>query len=352
MVRSPSDDLTALFAELAQDATRWDFFAAGRAVEAADTARPRIGESLDPALEAVDFAHHSSFDFPRTTLSGWRSGKRRPAIKSQHLGMTGPMGPLPSHLTEIAIFEQSRRGPTPFGDFLDLLASRSLQQFYRAWANANPAANAQRPADDLFAGFVGAVSGVTGLDFLSPDGRPAPGDASTFDDWRRLPYGGHMAALRSPSAIAAILSDLLDRPVSVTEAVGRWRPVPRDQQSRLGKAHATLGQGTTLGGRFFSVEFDVAFAIRAKSMADLEDMLPGGRAHRLLSEAAGAALPHHIEWRAQVAISEHHVRPARLGEMRLGWTGWTAPRGHVRQRHDLTIRAGVSAPQTLTGEAA
>jgi type VI secretion system protein ImpH len=119
--------------------------------------------------------------------------------------------------------------------------------------------------------------------------------------------------------------------------------VPADQRTRLGRSDTTLGTGATLGGRFWSVEYDVAFAIRARSMADLYDLLPGGRSHQLLAEAARASLPHHINWRAHVSIAEHLIQPARLAgkgdalPTRLGWTSWIAPRGHVRTRTDLTI---------------
>lgn len=351
-----TDDLSRLFAELAADPERWDFFAALASVEAADPARPRIGEALEPAQEAVDLAHLAEFGFPRTTLAGWEARAPRPVLWSRHLGLTGPMGPLPSHLTEIAIVEASRRGPKPFNEFLSLLGSRPLQFFYRAWADAAPAANASRPADDLFAGYVAAVAGTSELAFLDPATRPPLGEADQFDDWRRLPYGGHLAALRSPAAIGAMLSDLLGRTVTVSEAIGRWRDVPDDQRTRLGRSDAALGHGATLGGRFWSVEYDVAFRVQARSMADLEDLLPGGRSHRLLAQAARTALPHHVNWRAHVIIAEHLVRPARLGRgpdgggTRLGWTSWIAPRGHVRRRKDLTIHERSAPLQIAIGE--
>lgn len=355
-----TDDLSRLFAELAADPQRWDVFAALAAVEAAAPDSPRIGESLEPGHEVVDVAHVADFNFPRTTVSGWRAEGRRPTLQTLHLGLTGPMGPLPSHLTEIAIFEQGRRGPKPFNEFLDLLSARPLQQFFRAWANAHPAANAARPHDDLFAGYIAAAAGISELAFLVPDTRPAMADSGHFDSWRRLPYAGHLAALRSPSAIGAMMSDLLGRRVTVREAVGRWRDVPGDQRSLLGRGDCTLGQGATLGSRFWSVEYDVAFAIRARSMADLYDLLPGGRSHQLLAEAARAALPHHINWRAHVAIAEHLIGPARLGSKadtmptRLGWTSWIAPRGRLRDRHDLTIheRTGALAGKTAGDGAA
>lgn len=364
MDRPSTDDLSRLFAELAIDPEHWDFFAAVAAVEAADPSRPRVGEALEPGQEAIDLAHVADFSFPRSTIAGWQTEARRPILWSRHLGFTGPMGPLPSHLTEIAFYERTRRGPKPFNQFLSLLGARPLQFFYRAWADARPAASAMRPADDRFAGYLGAVAGGTALGFLAPTSRAAMADGASFDDWRRLPYGGHLAALRSPMAIGALLSDLLRRTVTVREAIGRWRDVPAEQRTQLGRADAVLGRGATLGGRFWSVEYDVAFAIRARSMADLEDLLPGGRSHRLLAETARAALPHHINWRAHVAIAEHLIRPAGFGQAsaggtslgsggsRLGWTSWIAPRGRARLRRELTIHerstlfpAGISATE-------
>ena len=340
---SQADDLSRLFAELAADPERWDVFAALSAIEAAAPGRPRIGESLEPGQEVVDVAHVADFSFPRTTIAGWQPEGRRPTLQTRHLGLTGPMGPLPSHLTEIAIYERARRGPKAFNQFLDLLTVRPLQQFYRAWANAHPAANAARPGDDLFAGYIGATAGITELAFLVPGTRPGMADSGHFDSWRRLPYAGHLASLRSPSAISSLLSDLLGRRVTVREAVGRWREVPGGQRTRLGRSDSTPGIGAPLGGRVWSGEYDVAFAIRARSMADLYDLLPGGRSHQLLAEAARASLPHHINWRAHVSIAEHLIQPARLAgkndklPTRLGWTSWIAPRGRVRTRTDLTI---------------
>ncbi len=344
MVRSTPDHLTQVFEALAASPERWDFFAAVNALEVATPTSPRVGDALEPSREVVDLAHVADFNFPASTIAGWRADGRRPILESRHLGLTGPMGPLPSHLTEIAVFERQKRGPHPFNEFLAMLGARPLQFFYRAWADARPAANASRPDDDRFAGYLAAAAGTTELAFLAPDTRPAMGDPAAFDDWRRLPYGGHLAALRSPMAIGSMLSHLLARRVTVREAVGRWHEVPGEQRSRLARHDVALGRGATLGGRFWSVEHDVAFSIRARSMADLDDLLPGGRGHRLLSEAARSALPHHVNWRAHVAIAEHLIEPARLGgsagggvPTRLGWTSWMAPRGRARLRKDLTI---------------
>jgi type VI secretion system protein ImpH len=319
MAGTPTNYLTALLAEVEADPTRWGAFAFWRGIDASTPDNPRIGEALDPAREIVDLAQQPSQDFPRTTLAAFIPGKRRPTVRSQHLGLTGPMGALPTHLTEIAIFERRKKGATPFADFLDLISARALQRFYRAWAEADRCAQADRPADDRFAGYIGATS-------------------DAFDGWRRLPYAGHLAGLRSAAAVGDLLSHLLERPVKVVEAVGRWRTIPSDARTMIGKAHAGLGRGATLGGRFYGVEFDVAFEIGVTTMAGLEDMLPGGHANRLLGEAARTALPKHLDWRARVTIAEPAIQPARLGKTRLGWTSWVAPRGAARIRRDLALR--------------
>ena len=72
----------------------------------------------------------------------------RAKLRGLWLGLTGPMGALPTHLTEFAFYERRYAKTQPFGDFLDLLAGRMLQLFYRVWADSQPTAQADRPDDD------------------------------------------------------------------------------------------------------------------------------------------------------------------------------------------------------------
>ena len=349
VARTASDDLNLLFDAVAREPTAWEFFALLRGVEQARPDAPRIGTALDPAIELIELRHMPSADFPRTTLAAFERGGRRPSVASQHLGLTGSMGPLPAHLTELAVFERAAKGPSPFADFLDMVSARMLQAFYRAWSSASPTAQADRPNDDRFATYLGATSGATNLRFAAAAERP-PFDGDGFHDWRRLAYGGHLAALRSAGAVVDLLSHLLERPVGVTEAVGRWRAIPEDALSRIGTRrgrHAQLGGGATLGRRFFAVEWNVAFTAAARSMADLERFLPGGDANQLLTEAAAAALPAHLDWEARVEIDEAAIAPARLGGAsadgakapgaRLGLTSWIKPRGRAVKRTDLRL---------------
>ena len=276
MLRTPSDDLTALYADAESNATAWEFFALVRSIEQLSEA-PRIGTALDPTDEPVELAHEPSLSFPRTTVAGFDRDRRRPRLRSYHLGLTGPLGPMPVHITEMAMFERAAKGTKPLGDFFDMVSARMLQGFYRAWASGDPCAQADRPADDDFAGYLGAVSGASSLRFVSGVERGRH-DEGGFGDWRRLAYGGHLAGLRSAAAVGDLLGHALERPVGVDETVGRWRDIPKDARTRIGRRgqHHRLGIGATLGGRFFAVEWDVAIRVRARSMEDLARLLPGG----------------------------------------------------------------------------
>ena len=336
-------ELATVFDALDANAQRFEFFAALRAVERAAAEQPRLGRALSPAQEPIALAHHASADFPRTTVERFDRNNdkpsRRPRLRSNHIGLTGAMGPMPFYLTELVIYERNQRGPKPLGDFLDLLSHRLLQFFYRAWADSQPCAQADRPLDDSFASQLGAVSGAVDLRFVGGEGRPDH-QLGHFDDWARLGLAGHFAGLRSASAVADVLSTVLATPVRVVENIGRWRDIPADTRTRIGALGSDnqLGLGATLGRRFFATEWDVRLVLAARDMTSLVDLLPGGDSHRVLAECARAILPQHIEWTARIEIDESAIVPARLqrgsGGARLGQTAWIAPRGRKGHKRD------------------
>ena len=348
-----SDLLADVLNALEANPQRFEFFAAVRAVERAAAHQPRLGRSFNPAQEVMSIAHHASADFARTTVAGFdrRADKpgRNPRLRSNHFGLTGAMGPMPFYLTEIVIYERDRRGPKPLGDFLDLLTQRQLQYFYRAWADTQPCAQADRPADDGFAAQLGAVSGAVDLRFVSGAGRP-PHLPDGFDAWARLGYAGHFAGLRSASTVADVLSTVLATPVRVTENVARWRDIPATMRSRIGRGGIAeqpgaqqLGLGATLGQRFLATEWDVRLVLAARDMSELLSLLPGGARNAILCECANAILPQAVEWSARIEIDEAEIAPARLqmgaAGARLGQTAWVAPRGVAgRKRNELRLR--------------
>lgn len=310
--RPPAHDLSAASLE-GIDLRRAGLFAVVRQLEARAAAKPRVGRAKRPEQSIVDLAQAPSLSFEGATLSGVEQKKGRPLLRGHWLGLLGPMGPLPTHLTEFAIYERRNAKKHPFGDWLDLIAGRMLQLFYRAWAQSQPAAQADRPGDDNFARWLGALSGAM---------EGADGESSFFAQ-SRVHYAGLYSGLRSAVAIEDGLSHLLGQPVRVTEFMPRWREFEIEDRSQLGRSFNILGNDAVLGNKVFSAADAFRVTVRANSWRDYLSMLPGGDRFMVAAEAIESFKPSHLEWDLCIEIAERDIQITKLdGRGRIGWTTW------------------------------
>lgn len=300
----------------AGQARRYGLFGLLRAAEARAVDMPRIGDARLPSQNVVDLAQVPFLSFPGSTLEGVTIKGGRARVEGYWLGLTGPMGPLPLHMTEFAHYERRYAKGQPFGRFLDVLAGRMLQFFYRAWAEANPAANADRPLDDRFASRLAALTGAT-------DGVP---EDAAFPARARLYYAGLYASRRSAAAIEDAVADLVGSPVELIEYQPRWRDIEPADQTRLGGRFNRLGDDAVCGRRTSTVSDAYRIAVHVDTFRDYEDLMPGGPRFAVVAEALDSFAPSHLEWDLQVEVSEAAMRPTALdGRARLGWTSWMNP---------------------------
>ena len=332
-----SDHLTYLRAAAAE-AKRYSIFSLLRRAEARALRLPRISRSRSPAQNVVDMAHEATLEFPAATVAeiepAW-AGRTR--VRGLFLGLTGPMGALPLHLTEYAFYEKRTGERRPFGRFLDLLTDRMLQFFYRAWADTQPVAQADRPDDDRYASHLGALCGIG----LSPSQKmAAPDRALTWKDYLR--YAGLLTSRRSASVIEDGLSHVLNTPVRVTEFVVRWRDIePRERTSLGGAGFNCLGVDTVLGSRVCVAEDTFRVTVRAQTVDDYKAFLPGRQRHKIAREMLDMLKPSQLDWELQLELDEAIAPPARLdGEAALGLASWVAPRAGSKVRVDARIRSG------------
>jgi type VI secretion system protein ImpH len=303
-----------------------------RGAEARAPDLPRIGASRLPGQNVADLAQTPALAFPAATLEAIRVGERRARVEGHWLGLTGPMAPLPLHITEFASYERRYSKQQPFGGFLDVLAGRMLQFFYRAWATTSPAASADRPGEDHFGDYVAALTGAE-------EGVP---DEALFPRRARLRYAALYASPRSPAAIQDALTDLMRLPVRIVEHVPRWRAIEPDERSRAGRGFATLGRDAVSGGRVRTVSDAFRVVVSAPDRQAFAELLPGGRRYALLVQALDSFAPPHLEWDVELEVAAPAIRPARLaGGARLGWTSWTGDAPETGTRADT--RLGPSA---------
>ena len=310
-----------------------DVFGLLRDLERASPGKPRIGKALRSTDDIVKFGQSPQSTFAPTSLAIEADGAAGSIafLRVFFLSLIGPMGPLPLQLSEIALFERRYARERPFGGFLDVLANRMIQLFYRAWADTEPMAQHDRPSDDLFQHYVAALGALA--------------DASAHEDPDRLRlalmgFGGQVAARRSPSAIADTASSILGIGVIVIEFVGAWQPMEIQDATRLGRTgrHNALGGSAILGLSVYTVQDGCLVRLRFASLEQYEHHLPSGSGFASASSVLRGLLPRHLDWRMEYEIAADKARLARLDRStRLGWSGWLGQPPGDAPRHDLRL---------------
>lgn len=324
------------FAERAAAAPqRFSLFALVRGLAARARGKPPVGRSRLPSQDVVRLRQVPHTRFPAATLDTVDVAAGLAEASGFWLGLTGPMSPLPLHLTEFAAYERKYAKSYPFGDFLDLLAGRFLQLFYRAWAVSQPAVQADRLEDDNFADYIGALTGA----------REGASEQSAFSANTRLHYAALFASRRSAGAIAGGLQHLLGLPVTLREFVPVMRDIAPEDQTRLGVCHHRLGDAL-LGRQVYLVADRFEVRITAQTHQQFRRLLPGGDQFALAAEALDALAPSHLEWGVTLCLPQAEVRPARLGDnAQLGWSSWIGKPANDDLRSDVHLRRHSAAMQ-------
>ena len=145
--------------EMQKEPWRFDFFSVMRRLERINRDRPRIGDSAARREEYVTLGQDPYLDFPASNLSRVVPDGQRLKIFVKFLGLLGPQGALPLTTTEESLGWHLMRDEA-FPRFLDLFNHRFIQLFFRAWADARPIAQHDRPRDDRFIAYIGSLIGV------------------------------------------------------------------------------------------------------------------------------------------------------------------------------------------------
>lgn len=329
-----------------------------RLFEARQATRPRLGRSLHPSQDAIRLGQEPSVTHAPASLAGYEPGEQgRPDRLLVHLfGLFGPDGPLPLHITEQARDRARHDGDRTLRRFIDLFHHRTLSLFHRAWADVRPTVSFDRPQEDRFGHYLGALIGLSTAGLRDRDAMP---------DLTKLHFAGLLSGqTRHAAGLAAILSSYFVMPVRVDSFVGSWLQLPVADRTRLSGGERTAGLGVTslLGGRVWSRQHKFRVVVGPLTLPEYERMLPGGLSfHRLVPIVrnwAGDAL----DWDVNLVLRREEVPPIRLGRQgRLGWTTWLMPRPTTRDAADLFLEAGAdshartidaSLPPSDTGGAA
>lgn len=340
-MRSTPDPLS-YFRALEDKPFSFDFFQALRRIECLHPDKPRLGKGLRPIDEPVRLAQEPSMAFAPSALSSCDPPEdNKPGrVEVRFFGLLGPNGPLPLHLTEHARARLLNAGDATFAHFLDMFNHRFLLFFYRAWAQARPTASLDRPHDDRFTVYVGALEGIAGSRLRERD---------NVEDFAKLFFAGLLGRqVRNRDGLVALLTSYFRVPVDVEEFVGHWMRLPPREQTRLiaGDPGAQLGRGAVLGARVWDRQHKFRIWIGPLTLSQYESFLPGEKAIGRLVAWVRQYFCFEFEWDVRLVLARAEVHKVQLGKFgRLGWTTWLGSRPAATDAADLTLDAERLVPQ-------
>lgn len=312
-----------------------DYFATLRRIECTHAPRPRIGTSTALVDDPIRLGQEGTLDFAPSTISlvQARKGNRPERLLVRFLGLLGPNGPMPLHVTEyIRQRERNAHDPT-LARFLDVFHHRYLSLFYRAWALNQPTASYDRPDEDRFKLYIGALAGR---------GMESAQERDHVPDEAKLHHVGHLANLtKHADGLRQVVEDYFRIKAELIQFVGEWFNLPDDSLCRIGNSRQTglLGQTIIVGSTIWDCQQKFRLRLGAMGLRDYERFLPTGRSFPVLVDwVKNYAGPAYL-WDCQLVLKKEEIPRAQLGTgTRLGWTSWLGGRPFENDADNLILR--------------
>jgi type VI secretion system protein ImpH len=311
-----------------------DLFALLRYIEAISAPRARLGYSQTPREDAIRVGQYPSTAFAPTTIYSIepRGNRSAPVVRILSLGLFGPNGPLPLHITEYVRDRIRNQNDPTLVAFADIFHHRLLSLFYRAWADAQPAVQMDRPGQNRFDVHVGSLSG---FGFGSTRGR------DSVEDQAKLFATGHLVRLtRNPEGICKAVSHYFQVPVRLKEYVRSWVDIPAGEQTSLAGQTVSnqLGMGAIAGARTPDVQSRFRLELGPMGLQEYEHFLPSVRGNVRLRDWLRQYIGVEFGWDADLLLNAEEVPQSQLGgEQNLGWTTWLGQRPSPEPARDLRL---------------
>ncbi|QCP54372.1 type VI secretion system baseplate subunit TssG [Trinickia violacea] len=283
----------------------------------ADPAIDPVGTALRPGAEPFRLGQQPSLSFAPREIAMARQHDGRLDMRLFSLGMLGPNGPLPIHVTEIAREREEHRHDSTLTDFFNVFHHRFLTQFYLAWASTQSTAGLDRPGPktEAFSFYVGCLAGKD----------PALLESVTVPVHAQLAAAPHTVRENCDAdGLRQTLEMFFKVPVAIEPFVFYWMELPGEQISRL----AEPGETSTLGGMVLGEvipdrQHRFRIVIGPVDLAQYLRFTPQGEDLPLLVDLVRMFMGKKLHWQLELKLKTSSASPATVGgERQLGWSTW------------------------------
>lgn len=316
------------------------FFQLIRSLESEDRL---FGRGNSPGREPARLGQSVRLTFATEDNAGFIPGDdmRPHRVETMTIGLLGPDGPMPLHLTRWVMDRMSNRwfaagsqgitSDTTFIDFCNMLQHRPISLYYRAWADTRFEVQAERRDGGRMLQIFKVLSGV---DVTLPTSELDPVKV------KQAPVLANQ--VRSPERLLNFLSEAIGKKVHITEFIGLWIDIPARLQSRLGGRHCGLGTSAVAGRRSFQRSNCAELQIGPLPLDAYKSFLPGGKGLAMIKEAVTFTAGEETQFNLRLVVERSEIPEARLGHSQLSISSWLSP---TRKTHasDVCLNGIVGA---------
>ncbi len=340
---------------LFEEGYRFDFFQAVRLLERLYPHRQPVGREASPSAEVVRFHSRLSLSFPPSAIheiAPAQDGSGPAQMTVAFMGLTGPLGVLPRHYTEL-LLERVRQKDYALRDFLDLFNHRLISLFYQAWEKYRSPIAYERAVSrgewpDRLSQYLFDLIGM---------GTKGLRGRLEVEDEALLFYAGLLAQHpRSASALEGLLKDYFGVPAEVTQFVGQWLSLSEANRSRLGPREASnaLGVNAVAGSRVWDQQAKFRLRVGPLAYGEFCRFLPSGEAFGRLVGLTRFYAGQECDFDVQLILKAAEIPACRLGETgecapRLGWSTWLKSREFSRDAEDAVLPGQLCFTTAATG---
>ena len=324
---------------LHQQPYKYGFYQTLRRFECLNRQKPKIGMSSRPVNDVLRLAQEPSLAFASSTLASFKIGGHGIGKEGQpsqlavnFFGLLGPNGPLPLHLTEYARDRLRNSDDPTFSEFLDIFHHRMLSLFYRSWASAQPTVNFDRPEEDRFSTYTGAMFGL---------GMPSLRNRDEIPDLVKLHFAGRLSSQsRNVEGLVAMIKYFFNIPVVIEQFVGEWMKLPDNCCCYLGDSPetGTLGENIVTGDHVWECQQKFRLILGPLNYEEYKRFLPGRDSGKRMRAMVRNYIGDSMNWDINLVLKNEYVRPLQLGEDDLlGWNTWLGDPVRNDDANDLLL---------------